>query len=116
MEIIIFLIGSLIEYQIWKLEPIHLLLLSLRDHTGLSVTAWEGRAWMEMLIEVSIHPILPYSSGIQLELEGFLRKQEFIFISVKYVLFKKETRVESKSMYLFLVGMFCLFSAMSLLL
>lgn len=116
MEIIIFLIGRLIGYQIWKLEPIHLLLLSLRDHTGLSVTAWERRAWMEMLIEVSIHPVLPESNGIQLELEGFLRKQEFIFISVKYVLSKKETRVEPKSMYFFLVGMFYLFCAMSYLL
>lgn len=116
MEIITFLIDSLIEYQIWKLEPIHLLLLSPRDHTGLSVTVWERRAWMEMLLEVSIHSILPDSKGIQLELEGFLREQEFIFISVKYLLSKKATRVESKSMSSFLVGMFYLFCVMSYLL
>lgn len=71
---------------------------------------------MEMLLEVSIHSILPDSKGIQLELEGFLREQEFIFISVKYLLSKKATRVESKSMSSFLVGMFYLFCVMSYLL
>lgn len=71
---------------------------------------------MEMLLEVSIHSILPDSKGIQLELEGFLRKQGFIFISVKYLLSEKAARVESKSMYIFLVGMFYLFCVMSYLL